>query len=96
MIRYENGTVELTDRATELDVYLDVVPSGSIPWAEYYLGLSVIGLGVLAGVAAEVLPTDPIPAVGWGALVVVLFLVSAAVHFNENRQLRLGEGGPPP
>jgi hypothetical protein len=96
MIRYENGTVELTDRATELDVYLDVVPSGSIPWAQYYLGLSVIGFGVLVGVAASVLPTDPVPAVGWAAIVVGLFAVSAAVHFRESRQLRLGEGGPPP
>ncbi|MFB6371744.1 MAG: NAD(P)-dependent oxidoreductase, partial [Bradymonadaceae bacterium] len=46
-------TVELTDRATELDVYLDVVPSGSIPWAEYYLGLSVIGLGNIGKQVAQ-------------------------------------------
>ena len=95
MILYENGTVELTDRASELDVYLDVVPSGSIPWAEYYLGLSVIGFGVLAGVAAGVLPTDPVPAVGWAAIVVGLFAVSAAVHLRESRQFRLGDDGPP-
>jgi len=96
MIAYENGTVELTDRATELDVYLDVVPGGSIPWGVYYLGLSGIGFGVLGGVAAGVLPTDVLPAVGWAALVLAVFAVSAAFHVYQSRQFRLGEGEMPP
>jgi len=96
MIHYDNSTVELTDRADELDVYLDVVPGGSIPWPVYYLGLSAIGFGVLGGVAAGILPTDAFPAVGWAALVVAAFAVSAAVHLYESRQFQLGEGETPP
>jgi VIT1/CCC1 family predicted Fe2+/Mn2+ transporter len=95
MIHYDNSTVELTDRATELDVYLDVVPGGSIAWGEYYLGLSVIGFGVVVGVAVGILPTTLLPAVGWAALVVAAFATSAAVHVYQSRQFRLGEPDVP-
>ena len=96
MIEYENGTVELTDRVGELDVYLDVVPADSVPWGVYYLGLSAVGFLVLGLVAVGILPTDPIPAVGWGMIVVGLFATSAAVHIYESRKYRLGEAEKPP
>jgi len=96
MIVYEDGEVELTDRAKELDVYLDVVPGGSIPWGIYYLGLSAIAFGVLGGVWLEILPTETIPTVGWAALVVLSFAVSAVVHVYQNRRYRLGELEAPP
>jgi hypothetical protein len=95
MILYENGTVELTDRVRELDVYLDIVPSDSIPWGVYYLGLSAVGFGVVGAVAAGILPTDPLPAVGWAALVVTIFAVSSAYHVYQSQKFRLGEAGPP-
>lgn len=33
VIEYDNGTVTLTDGAQNVDIYLDVVPENSIPWA---------------------------------------------------------------
>ena len=95
MIEYENGTVELTERASELDVYLDVVPADSVPWGVYYLGLSAVGFLVLGLVTAGILPTDPIPAVGWGMIIVGLFAASAAAHIYESRKYRLGETEKP-
>jgi hypothetical protein len=95
MIAYENGTVELTDRVRELDVYLDIVPSDSIPWGVYYLGLSAVGFGVVGAVAAGVLPTEPVPAVGWAAFVMTIFAVSSAYHVYQSQKFRLGESGPP-
>jgi hypothetical protein len=91
MIDYENHEIELTDDADDLDVYLDVVPSGSIPWGPYYLGVSVVGVLVLVGVRFGVLPTDTLPAVGWGMLVVIVFALSAAAHTYTSNKYQLGE-----
>lgn len=96
MIEYEDHEIELTDEADELDVYMDVVPEGSIPWGVYYLGLSAIGALVLAGVWFDILPTDPVPALGWAFLVVGVFACSAAVHAYTSNQYRLGEMDRPP
>ena len=43
-------TVELDERANDLDVYLEVVEPGHLSWSEYYLGVVVLGL--LATVAS--------------------------------------------
>ncbi len=32
MVEFDDRTIELTEKANELDVYLDVVPGDSIPW----------------------------------------------------------------
>jgi hypothetical protein len=97
MVVYEDGEVELTEQADQLDVYLDVVPGDSVPWGVYYLGLSAFGFAVFAGLWSGVVPTDPAPTLGWAALVLGLFAVSAAVHTYQNRKYRLGEmEGPPP
>ncbi len=96
MIHYEDGEVELTDRAEQLEVYLDVVPSDSIPWGVYYLGLSAVAYVVLGTVWAGILPTGPVPALGWAALAVAPFAVSAAVHVYQSRKYRLGEVDTPP
>lgn len=91
MIEYEDHEIELTDAANELDVYMDVVPEDSIPWGIYYLGLSAIGSLVLAGVWFDILPTDPVPALGWAFLVVALFACSAAAHVYTSHRYQLSE-----
>lgn len=96
MIEFENGEVRLTDRADKLDVYLDVVPSDSIPWGIYYLGLSAVAFGVVAGLWIGLVPTDVVPTIGWTTLLVGLFAVSAAVHVYQSRRFRLGEMEKPP
>lgn len=96
MVEFERGEVELTDRANELDVYLDVVPGDSIPWGVYYLGLSALSLAVLGGIRAGVLPTETVPTLAWATLLVGLFAVSAAVHVYQSRKFRLGEMETPP
>ncbi len=96
MIEFDDRTIELTDEASDLEVYLDVVPDDSIPWGLYYLGLSAVGFVVMAGVWLEVVPTETVPAVGWATLVVGLFAASAVVHVVQNRRMRLGEMERPP
>ncbi|MFA9417259.1 hypothetical protein [Natrinema sp. HArc-T2] len=96
VIEFDDRTIELTDEAAELEVYLDVVPGDSIPWGVYYLGLTVIGSVVMAGLWLEIVPTDIIPELGWATLVFGLFAVSAIVHVVQNRRMRLGEMERPP
>jgi len=91
MIHFENGEIELTDRANELDVYLDIVPSDSVPWGIYYAGLSAFGFVVLGGVQTGLVPTDPVSTLGWAALILTLFAVSAVYHVYQSRNYRLGE-----
>lgn len=96
MITYEDHEVELTDDARKLEVYMDVVPEGEIPWGVYYLGLSAVGFAVLGGVWAGFLPSEGLSAIGWAALVVGLFAVSAAAHTYTSRRHRLGDKERPP
>ena len=96
MIEFDNRTIELTDEATELDVYLDVVPADSIPWGMYYLGLTAVGTVVMGGLWLEVVPTEMVPELGWATLVFALFAASAVVHVLQSRRMRLGEMENPP
>jgi len=96
MIEFDGSEVTLTDEAEQMEVYMDVVPGDSIPWGEYYLGLSAVGMLVLAGVWFEVLPTDIVPTVGWSALILAVFAGSAIYHIYQSRQNRLGEVERPP
>ncbi|GAB7092765.1 hypothetical protein JCM18237_30360 [Halorubrum luteum] len=96
MIRYEGDEIELTDEAEGLDVYLDIVPPQSIPWGVYYLGLSVLGAIVLAGVWVGFVPTGTVPAIGWAALVLMAFLLSSIGQVIQHRRHRLDRFDRPP
>jgi len=79
-----------------MEVYMDIVPGDSIPWGEYYLGLSIIGGMVLGGVWFDILPTETVPELGWAALVLGVFAASAGYHVYQSRQNRLGAMERPP
>lgn len=89
VIEYDGREVRLTDKAEEMEVYMDIVPSGSLPWSYYYLGLSLISAIVLAGVWAGVYP-ESVPDLFWAGLVVAAFGVSSAYHAYRSREMRLG------
>ncbi|ELZ80265.1 hypothetical protein C453_19345 [Haloferax elongans ATCC BAA-1513] len=95
VITHDNGTITLTEQATDLDVYLDVVPGNSIPWAEYYLGLSAVAISLVAAVWVGVFPAW-IPQLVWAAVISLLFMGSAAYHVYQNRRMQLGETDKPP
>jgi DNA-binding transcriptional ArsR family regulator len=92
----DDTTVELTDAAADVDVYVELVPERDIQWAEYYLGLSAFaGLFVLAA-HLDVSPLTELPDVAWLGFVSVLFLLSGALHYVYQRRNRLGNTGAPP
>ncbi|OYR86301.1 hypothetical protein DJ84_00340, partial [Halorubrum ezzemoulense] len=78
-----------------LDVYVDVVPGDSIPWAEYYLGLGAVSLSLVAAVWVGVFP-ESVPSLAWAGMIAVLFTASAAFHAHQNREMNLGSDGGPP
>lgn len=95
IIDFDDRTVELTDRADDLNVYMDIVPDQSIPWGQYYLGLSAFSIALVASVWVGVYPAS-IPDLAWAALIAVLFLASATYHVWQSRRMRLGSGDTPP
>lgn len=96
IIEYDSNEVELTDKSRELDVYLDIVPAGSISWGIYYVGLSVLAAIVLFGVWVDFVPTETVPTLGWGAIVLAVFFASSIAQVLQNRRYRLDRLEKPP
>jgi hypothetical protein len=91
-VTYERnrGTVSLTDRASTLDLYLELVDDDDVPWAVYYLGLSAIA-GLVVGLAwAGVSPFAAVPDLAYAGLVTAALALSAGVHVWHTRQGRVG------
>lgn len=95
VIEFDRSLITLTDSARELDVYMDVVPRNTIPWAEYYFGVSVISVTLLAAAWAGVYPPI-VSELVWGVLIAMIFLLSSIVHVWSNKSMRLGTAEKPP
>ena len=90
------GEVQLTESATDLDIYLELVDRYDIPWSLYYLGLSAVG-GILASLAyAGVYPFAAVPFVGWTVFLIAVFTVSSVSHYVLSRRMRLSSNTVPP
>jgi hypothetical protein len=90
------GTVEATDELRNIDIYAEIVPSGSFPWSQYYLGLASISVALMLAVWAGAYPLAALPDIAWGVFVSVAFAFSAIVHVVMTREMKLGEKPEPP
>ncbi|WP_232819747.1 MULTISPECIES: hypothetical protein [Haloprofundus] len=92
IIDYEQGrgVATLTERATELDAYLEVVERDDVSWSQYYLGLASVSLAALAATGAGVPPFTQVSDLTYAALIAGTLLVSASVHAYRMRRTRLG------
>ena len=92
----DRGTVEATDRARKLTIYLEVVPERNIPWSTYYFGVGVLSC-VLVGVVAvvDIGVLEAIPDLGWAAAIGLTLTISAAVHTYRSNSMRVGGGSAP-
>lgn len=95
LVEVDGDQVSLTDRARQVDLYLEVVPGETIPWSLYYLGLSIISGAALAIALLFELP-EAVTIEVVGAGIVLLFLVSAIVHYVESRERELDALEVPP
>jgi len=92
-----SGTVRLSRQATKQDFYVDVLPTRGIPWGLYYLGLSVLGIGVMAYAWFGFGPPTGLPTHSLCLAFVVGVFVSSMGHFYDNYyRMRLGAGATPP
>ncbi len=89
MIRYDGDEVELTGQAEKLEVYLDIVPEGSVPWSVYYLGVSLIAAAVVAAVWIDFLPAEALGETVVMAGIVLVYGASAVAHVVYDRRYRL-------
>mgnify|MGYP000041242975 FL=1 len=84
----DSKTVAIADKAADVAVYMEVVPQYGISWAEYYLGLGVLGgLSLLAiAVGVPLFRSLPPAAVSAGLSMV---LVSSALYQLFDQQSSL-------
>lgn len=84
LIELDGDRIRLTEKAEEMELYLDIVPQGTIPWSAYYLALAAIG-----GAAILIVQFLTVP--DWltiGTIAVALILVmaiSAVAHLIDTR-----------
>jgi len=90
------GIVEPTEAMDAMDVYVDLVEGRDVPWSGYYLGISTVGVAVLAGAWAGVGPLSALPGVAVAIFVLVTVAVFAAGHHYYTTRQRLGGTEKPP
>ncbi|WP_139175715.1 DUF7344 domain-containing protein [Halobellus clavatus] len=91
----DRGTVEPTLMKEEINIYLDVVRGNDIPWHEYYFALGVVSLLLVVVAAFDVFPFGLFPDIGWAALIVLSFLISASLHYRSQAGTGIGIGRKP-
>jgi DNA-binding transcriptional ArsR family regulator len=96
LVETERRNVWLTDRAADLDVYLELVDGRDVPWSEYYLGVGALGAAVTAVTALNVGPFASVPDVAAAVFLSVVLLVSACANYYYQRSSRLGGADEPP
>jgi hypothetical protein len=93
----KRGAVELTPTGRDLDIYLEAVQGHDIPWASYFLLLSLTTTALAVAAWFDVLLFARLPDVAAAGFAIVAFLVSSLAFASESRaSMRLGSAGPPP
>lgn len=89
------GTVRLGPASDDLDVYMEVVTGADVPWSQFYLGLSVLNVALLAAAGADLFPAA-FPDIAFGVFATTTVLVASVVHTYVNRtEMRLGSTDRP-
>jgi len=91
----DGGTITLADRATELDVYLELVGEHDVPWCDFYLGLSAVATLFVTAAWLGVFPFSVLPGLALAGVIVVVFGVVAGVHGHLARRNHIGGDNAP-
>jgi hypothetical protein len=89
LLTVDGDRLATTEKARNLDVYLEIVPQENIPWPIYYLGLALIGGTVLGFTSLGWLPEAITMGVVAG-LLVVAYLLSSVIHVYQSKRFDLG------
>jgi hypothetical protein len=99
LVEYDSraGVVELTDAGADVDLYLEAVRGRELPWASYFVLLSLFSTALVSAAWLSVPPFGELPALAGGGFVAAAFLVSSLVFAYDSRTaMRVGSAGPPP
>ncbi|HKL28961.1 MAG TPA: hypothetical protein VJ898_06795 [Natrialbaceae archaeon] len=96
LVEVERREVTLTDRAKDLDIYLEIVPRQDVPWSEYYLALGSVGLATMVVTWLDVGPFAFLSDISAGMFLGVTLFVSALANYYTQYESRLGDPAKPP
>ena len=98
ILRFDSdaGVIEATDRTSDLNVYLEIVPGREFAWRELYLSLGAIGCALVAALWLGIYPFTLVPELAWAGLISLTVAVTASAHIYYERNMRLGYGEEPP
>lgn len=88
LIEFDGDTITMTEKANEIDLYLEIVTEDTIPWSLYYLGLCVVGIAALGIAHVAEFPLG-ITAAGIGVGFVGVVALSAIGHHVDTRRKHL-------
>lgn len=82
VIEYDDQSKEvvLQDTAQEVEVFMEVVPVGDIPWENYYLGLGLLATVTLLAAKLGVAPVSELGVEFWAWFYILLFTLSSLYH----------------
>lgn len=97
VIEYDSdrGVVGMTPYVSQLDIYLDVVPSDDISWGQFYLGLGAVFTALVTVAAVGIPPFASIPGFGYALAIGLSVVGIATYHTVRDRRSRLGGNAEP-
>ena len=91
IVEYDLRSKELvlTDRAGQVERYMDITPTGSISWDLYYLGLSILAITTLSAIELDIQLISALGLEFWSWFYVLLVGCSALFHLWSRRSVQL-------
>ncbi|GAB7021256.1 winged helix-turn-helix domain-containing protein [Halostagnicola bangensis] len=94
LITIDDKSIDCTEKAQQLDLYIELVPESDVPWSLYYLGLSTIG-GFILGLKAIGFLPDPISPQVLTGILLLAFFCSSLVHYRHSNRVTFGPSDRP-
>lgn len=95
IIQINGNSVELTEHAKKIDIYLEYVPEDDVPWADYYITLTGIQSVLVAATWIGLGPLEAVPPIFTAAIFSVALLVSSIVYYRDQNRTRMGNKEAP-
>ncbi|WP_178916445.1 hypothetical protein [Natronomonas gomsonensis] len=97
VIEYDSdrGVVGMTPHVSQLDIYLDIVPSDDLPWSQFYLGLGAVFTALVTVAVLGIRPFDSVPGFGYALCIALTVSSIGAYHTVRDRRSRLGGNDDP-
>jgi hypothetical protein len=87
IVEYDADAKEVirAERADDVAVYMEVVPANAISWAEYYLGLGLLGLATVVGHLVGVPILGDVDSTLLAGVLFLVITLSAGYHVLDQR-----------